>query len=59
LRDEVTAIAQRLELPEGLLCPRRHLETLVYDGAWPAALDGWRTPLLRDALIGKIKKAPD
>ena len=50
LRDAVAAIAQKLELPEGLLCPRRHLETLVYDGVWPKALDGWRRPLLQDAL---------
>ena len=50
LRDEVTAIAQRLDLPEGLLCPRRHLEAFVTDGAWPAALDGWRKPLLHEAL---------
>ena len=51
LRDEVAAIAQRLELPDGLLCPRRHLETLVYDDVWPAALDGWRRPLLHDILM--------
>lgn len=50
LRDEVAAIAQRLELPEGLLCPRRHLETLVFDGVWPQGLDGWRRPLLHAAL---------
>jgi len=53
LRDEVAAIAQRLELPEGLLCPRRHLETLVYDGVWPQGLDGWRRPLLHEALTAK------
>jgi ribonuclease D len=50
LRDEVAAIAQRLGLPEGLLCPRRHLEALVYDGVWPAALEGWRKPLLHESL---------
>jgi ribonuclease D len=49
LRDAVTAIAQRLDLPDGLLCPRRHLEALVYDEAWPKALEGWRKPLLHDA----------
>jgi ribonuclease D len=53
LRDVVAAIAQRLELPEGLLCPRRHLETLVYDGVWPQGLDGWRKPLLHDALTAR------
>lgn len=50
LRDDVAAIAQELGIPDGLLCPRRHLETLVYDGVWPKALDGWRRPLLHAAL---------
>jgi ribonuclease D len=54
LRDEVAAIAQRLDLPEGLLCPRRHLETLVYDGTWPAALEGWRRPLMHDVLMSQL-----
>ena len=57
LRDEVAAIAQRLELPEGLLCPRRHLETLVYDGTWPQGLDGWRRSLLHEALTGNGAQA--
>ena len=50
LRDEVAVTARKLDLPEGLLCPRRHLETLVYDGVWPQALEGWRKPLLQEAL---------
>jgi len=57
LRDEVAAIAQRLELPEGLLCPRRYLETLVYDGVWPQVLDGWRRPLLHEALTANRVQA--
>jgi ribonuclease D len=54
MRDEVTMIAAQLGLPDGLLCPRRHLETLVQEGVWPAGLDGWRKPLLHDALTGKM-----
>ncbi|MDR3388224.1 MAG: ribonuclease D [Rudaea sp.] len=54
MRDDVAAVAARLELPEGLLCPRRHLETLVSDRAWPAALEGWRKPLLHDVLMKRI-----
>jgi ribonuclease D len=54
LRDEVALIAQLHDLPEGLLCPRRHLETLVGDKAWPAALEGWRKELLFDALMAKM-----
>jgi ribonuclease D len=55
LRDEVAAIAQQIEIPEGLLCPRRHLETLVYDGVWPAALEGWRKPLLHASLTSPAR----
>ena len=54
MKDTVAAIAQRYSLPEGLLCARRHLETLVTDRAWPAALEGWRKPLLHDALIALL-----
>jgi len=54
LRDTVAAIAQSLQLPEGLLCPRRHLESLVLERAWPTALEGWRKPLLHDALIQRL-----
>ena len=54
MRDEVARIAAELDIPEGLLCPRRHLEALVGEGAWPEALEGWRKPLLHDALMGKM-----
>lgn len=54
MKDAVVAIAQREGLPEGLLCSRRHLETLVSERAWPSALEGWRTPLLHDALMSLL-----
>ncbi|HMM57829.1 MAG TPA: HRDC domain-containing protein [Rudaea sp.] len=54
LRDAVAAIAQTLDIPDGLLCPRRHLETLVADGIWPSTLEGWRKPLLHDALMAYL-----
>jgi ribonuclease D len=54
LRDDVAAIAAKLELPEGLLCPRRHLETLVGERIWPVALEGWRKPLLHDVLMERM-----
>jgi ribonuclease D len=50
MRDKITEIAQRENIPEGLLCSRRHMEALVTDRAWPTALEGWRKPLLFDAL---------
>ncbi|MBS0439404.1 MAG: ribonuclease D, partial [Proteobacteria bacterium] len=43
-----------LDIPDGLLCPRRHLETLVADGIWPSTLEGWRKPLLHDALMAYL-----
>jgi ribonuclease D len=54
MKDVVAAVAQKLDLPEGLLCPRRHLETFVTDRAWPGTLEGWRKSLLFDALHGKL-----
>jgi ribonuclease D len=51
LRDAVAAIAQFLDVPESLLCPRRYLESLVLERSWPTALEGWRKPLLHDALM--------
>jgi ribonuclease D len=50
LQQEVAAIAAELELPEGLLCSRRHLERWLLDGQWPQALSGWRQPLLQARL---------
>lgn len=55
MRDEVAAIAAKLDLPEGLLCPRRHLESLLGERAWPAALEGWRKPLLHEVLMARMQ----
>ena len=54
MEDAVAVVAQKLDLPEGLLCPRRHLEALLTDRTWPAALEGWRKPLLFDVLSAKL-----
>ena len=53
MKESVVAIATELDIPDGLLCARRHLETLVFDGIWPEALEGWRKTLLFDALMAK------
>jgi ribonuclease D len=50
MQESVAAIAAALELPEGLLCARRHLESLIATREWPRALDGWRRPLLEPKL---------
>lgn len=55
MRDDVSRIATELNLPEGLLCPRKHLEALVGEHAWPAVLEGWRRPLLHDALMERLR----
>jgi ribonuclease D len=54
MKVEIANIAAALDIPEGLLCPRRHLETLLTDRAWPAALEGWRKTLLHDVLMAKL-----
>jgi len=54
MKEVVAAQAQRLDLPESLLCSRRHLEALLATRRWPAALEGWRRDLLHDALIGLL-----
>ena len=54
MKETVTAIAGELGLPEGLLCARRHLESLLTERAWPAALNGWRRPILHEALMAQM-----
>ena len=46
--------AAELELPEGLLCARRHLESLLMHRIWPEALEGWRAELLRAELMAHL-----
>lgn len=50
LQQAVAEVAARLELPEGLLCARRHLEALLDGREWPEALSGWRRSLLEPAI---------
>ncbi|MGQ0802159.1 MAG: ribonuclease D [Pseudomarimonas sp.] len=50
LQEAVASLAITLELPEGVLAARRHLESLVLDQTWPTALEGWRRPLLEPAI---------
>jgi ribonuclease D len=55
LQAEVAAIAAECGIPEGTLCARRHLESLLVDRQWPSALGGWRETLLRDRLFGHLR----
>lgn len=54
MKQVVAAKAAELDLPEGLLCSRRHLESLLANRRWPGALDGWRRTVLHDALIALL-----
>lgn len=50
LQAVVAERAKALDLPEGLLCARKHLEALVLGEAWPGALEGWRREVLEAPL---------
>ncbi|PWK92901.1 ribonuclease D [Fulvimonas soli] len=50
MKDFVDRRAAELDLPPGLLCPRKVLEEYVVTAEWPDFLDGWRRGLLADRL---------
>jgi ribonuclease D len=50
LQEAVAKLALSLELPDGLLCARKHLELLLEGRGWPPALEGWRRALLEPVL---------
>lgn len=54
MKEVVAARALELDLPEGLLCARRHLESLLATRTWPAALEGWRRGVLHDGLVALL-----
>jgi ribonuclease D len=54
MKETVAGLAKDLDLPEGLLCARRHLEALLATRRWPATLEGWRRGVLHDALMAKL-----
>ncbi|KFN44572.1 ribonuclease D [Arenimonas oryziterrae] len=54
MQEAVAAVALPLELPEGLLCARKHLEALLEGRGWPPALEGWRRDLLEPVLAPLI-----
>ncbi|KRE92465.1 ribonuclease D [Frateuria sp. Soil773] len=54
MKDSVDRLATELDLPPGLLCPRKVLEEYVATADWPEFLEGWRTPLLQPRLAGLL-----
>lgn len=57
LKEIVERHARNLDIPEGLLCARRHLETLHQTRQWPTALEGWRRGILHDDLMQALPDA--
>lgn len=51
MKTVVVSKAVEVDLPDGLLCARRHLESLWTTRQWPPALEGWRRDVLHDALM--------
>lgn len=50
MKDCVDKRAAQLDLPAGLLCPRKVLEEYVVTAQWPDFLEGWRRGVLHDEL---------
>jgi len=54
MKESVDALAAELDLPSGLLCPRKALEEYVVTTEWPEFLDGWRRDVLHDRLTALL-----
>lgn len=50
----VDGLAGDLDLPPGLLCPRKVLEEYVVTAEWPEFLEGWRRDVLHDRLVALL-----
>lgn len=50
MKQYVDKRAAELDLPPGLLCPRKALEAYVVTAEWPDLLAGWRHEILHDDL---------
>ncbi|MCC5042241.1 MULTISPECIES: ribonuclease D [Xanthomonas] len=57
LQDAVAQRSRELELPDGILASRRHLETLIEQRGWPAALGQWRRDALEADLLPLLDAA--
>lgn len=58
MRDVVHTAAGQLDLPPGLLCPRRLLEEFVMSRHWPEGLEGWRADVLEAKLTPLLPATP-
>ncbi|MCX7512247.1 ribonuclease D [Frateuria hangzhouensis] len=58
MKDVVDRMATELDLPPGLLCPRKVLEEYVTTGEWPEFLEGWRRGVLHEPLARLLPAQP-
>ena len=56
MKEVVDRLALELDLPPGLLCPRKVLEEYVTTGEWPDFLEGWRRALLHEPLVALLPR---
>jgi ribonuclease D len=54
MKDSVDRLAADLDLPPGLLCPRKVLEEYASTGQWPEFLEGWRREVLHQRLAALL-----
>lgn len=54
MKKDINALADELDLPAGLIAPRKVLEELIATGTWPRGLEGWRRTLLHDRLAAYL-----
>jgi ribonuclease D len=54
MKQLVDSLAGELDLPPGLLCPRKALEEYVVTAEWPEFLEGWRRDVLHDRLVALL-----
>lgn len=54
MKDSVDRLATELDLPPGLLCPRKVLEEFVVTAQWPEFLQGWRHGVLHQRLTALL-----
>jgi ribonuclease D len=54
MKPVVDQLALDMDLPPGLLCPRRAMEEYVVTHQWPESLSGWREGVLHDRLANLL-----
>jgi len=54
MKQLIDTLAVELDLPPGLLCPRKALEEYVVTAVWPDFLEGWRRGVLHDRLASLL-----